>query len=153
MNEAQHLIQHLQQNHWQIRCVESCTAGALTAAIGAISGASSVLDRSWITYSNQAKHEEVGVPLETLETYGAVSKEVVLSMVEGAVHGCEKNTLSLAVSGIAGPDGGSKDKPVGTIWIACKIPSQAAYAQCFHFKGSRAEIQSQAVTQALTMPL
>ena len=153
MNQAQHLIRQLQQNHWQVRCVESCTAGALTAAIGAIAGASSVLDRSWVTYSNQAKHEEVGVPLDTLKTYGAVSKEVVLSMAEGAVHGCENNTLSLAVSGIAGPDGGSNDKPVGTVWIACKMPSQAAYAQCFHFKGSRTEIQSQAVTHALTMPL
>ena len=153
MNTAQHLIRQLQQNHWQIRCVESCTAGALTAAIGAIAGASSVLDRSWVTYSNQAKHEEVGVPLHILETYGAVSQEVVLSMAEGAVRGCENNTLSLAVSGIAGPDGGSKDKPVGTVWIACKIPSQAAYAQCFHFKGNRAEIQLQAVTHTLTMPL
>ncbi|WP_038247699.1 CinA family protein [Ghiorsea bivora] len=153
MNKAQHLIQKLQQNHWQIRCVESCTAGALTAAIGSIAGASSVLDRSWVTYSNQAKHEEVGVPLKTLETYGAVSKEVVLSMAEGAVRGCENHTLSLAVSGIAGPDGGRKNKPVGTVWIACKTPSQAAYAQCFHFKGSRTEIQLQAVTQALTMPL
>jgi nicotinamide-nucleotide amidase len=153
MNKAQQLIQQLQQNHWQIRCVESCTAGTLTAAIGAIAGASSVLDRSWVTYSNQAKHEEVGVPLALLEQYGAVSEDVVLSMAEGAVRGYERNTLSLAVSGIAGPDGGSKDKPVGTVWIACKIPSQAAYAQCFHFKGSRTEIQFQAVTQALTMPL
>lgn len=153
MNKAQQLIQQLQQNHWQIRCVESCTAGALTAAIGAIAGASSVLDRSWVTYSNQAKHEEVGVPLALLEQYGAVSEEVVLNMAKGAVRGCENNTLSLAVSGIAGPDGGSKDKPVGTIWIACKIPSQAAYAQCFHFKGNRAEIQIQAVEHALTMPL
>lgn len=151
--QAAQLILYLQQQSWQIRCVESCTAGALTAAIGAIAGASSVLDRSWVTYSNQAKHEEVGVPLETLKTYGAVSKKVVTSMAEGAVYGCEESTLSLAISGIAGPDGGSKDKPVGTVWIACKIPSQAAYAQCFHFKGSRVEIQSQAVTQALTMPL
>ncbi|MDQ6976531.1 MAG: CinA family protein, partial [Ghiorsea sp.] len=127
--QAEQLILYLQQHHWQIRCVESCTAGALTAAIGAIAGVSSVLDRSWITYSNQAKHEEVGVSLETLETYGAVSEEVVLSMAEGAVRDCEEHTLSLAVSGIAGPDGGSKDKPVGTVWIACKVPAQAAFAQ------------------------
>ena len=153
MNEAQHLIHKLQQNHWQMRCVESCTAGALTAAIGAIAGASSVLDRSWVTYSNQAKHEEVGVPLHTLETYGAVSQEVVLSMAEGAVRGCENHTLSLAVSGIAGPDGGSKDKPIGTVWIACKMPSQAAFAQCFHFKGNRIYIQNAAVNQALKIPL
>jgi len=150
---AEQFIAYLQQHHWQVRCVESCTAGGLTAAIGAIAGASSVLDRSWVTYSNQAKHEEVGVPLDTLKTYGAVSKEVVLSMVEGAVRDCEQHTLSLAVSGIAGPDGGSKDKPVGTVWIACKIPAQAAFAQCFHFKGDRIYIQNAAVNQALKIPL
>lgn len=153
MNKALDLIRLLQQKQWQIRCVESCTAGGLTAAIGAVAGASSVLDRSWVTYSNQAKHEEVGVAWQTLETYGAVSEAVVLAMAEGAVRGCEHNTLSLAVSGIAGPDGGSKDKPVGTVWIACKAPTQATFAQCFHFKGERTDIQYQAVEQALTMPL
>jgi len=85
MNHAQDLMRYLQHNNWQLRCVESCTAGGLTAAIGAIAGASSVLDRSWITYTNLAKHEEVGVPLATLEKFGAVSKEVVLAMAEGAV--------------------------------------------------------------------
>jgi len=153
MNHAEQLIHYLKQHAWQVRCVESCTAGSLTAAIGAVSGASEVLDRSWVTYSNQAKHEEVHVPLETLETFGAVSQEVVLAMVEGAVQGCEDNTLALAVSGIAGPSGGTKDKPVGTVWIALKRPSQAAIAQCFHFDGSRGEVQNQAVQQALAMPL
>ena len=153
MNHAEQLIHYLKQHAWQVRCVESCTAGSLTAAIGAVSGVSEVLDRSWVTYSNQAKHEEVHVPLETLETFGAVSQEVVLAMVEGAVQGCEDNTLALAVSGIAGPSGGTKDKPVGTVWIALKRPSQAAIAQCFHFDGSRGEVQNQAVQQALAMPL
>ncbi len=153
MSPAETLIQYLNDQGWSIRCVESCTAGALTAAIGSIAGASAVLDRSWVTYSNQAKHEEVGVPLELLEQYGAVSKQVVLAMVNGAVQGCETSTVALSVSGIAGPDGGSPDKPVGTVWIGLKLPGHDAIAQCFHFQGSRHDIQNQAVNQALAMPL
>jgi len=153
MNSAELLIDYLKQRHWHIRCVESCTAGALTAAIGAVAGASSVLDRSWVTYTNQAKHEEVGVPLDVIEQYGAVSKEVVIAMAEGAVKTCEQNTVALSISGIAGPDGGTAEKPVGTVWIACKIPQQNTITQCFHFQGSRQNIQKQAVNQALAMPL
>jgi len=152
ITKAQRLVGFLQEHQWSIRCVESCTAGGLTAALGKVAGVSSVLDRSWVTYSNQAKHEEVGVPLTLLAQYGAVSEQVVLAMAQGAVQGCENNTVAISVSGIAGPDGGSKDKPVGTVWIGLKIPRQKAMAQCFHFKGSRTEIQSQAVTHALTMP-
>ncbi len=153
MKQAEQLINHLKQQRWQIRCVESCTAGGLTAAIGAIPGASEVLDRSWVTYSNQAKHEEVHVPLETLETFGAVSQEVVTAMVNGAVQGCIQHTLVLAISGIAGPSGGTKDKPVGTVWIGLKTPNKEATAQCFHFQGSRQDVQQQAIKAALTMPL
>ena len=153
MSPAETLIQYLNNNSWRIRCVESCTAGALTASIGSVAGASTVLDRSWVTYTNQAKHEEVGVPLELLEEYGAVSEQVVLAMVNGAVQGCETNTVALSVSGIAGPDGGSPNKPVGTVWIGLKLPKENPIAQCFHFQGSRHDIQNQAVNQALAMPL
>ncbi len=146
---VEQLIRQLQDRHWNIRCVESCTAGALTAAIGSVSGASTVLDRSWVTYSNQAKHEEIGVPLSLLETYGAVSEEVVLAMAEGAVNGCEENTVSISVSGIAGPDGGTTDKPVGTVWIGIKLPPQTAQAHVYQFKGPREQVQAQAVHYAL----
>ncbi|MDX8388498.1 MAG: CinA family protein [Ghiorsea sp.] len=146
---AELLIKHLQEKGWFIRCVESCTAGAITATIGQISGASTVLDRSWVTYSNQAKHEEVGVPLATLETYGAVSKQVVSAMAEGAVKDCEHNTVSISVSGIAGPNGGTADKPVGTVWLGIKIPNQTTHTQCFLFEGDRNSIQQQAINSAL----
>ncbi len=152
MTQAEKLITYLREQGWQIRCVESCTAGGLTAAIGAIPGASDVLDRSWVTYSNQAKHEEVRVPLKTLETFGAVSQEVVLAMVSGAVQRCAQPTLALAISGIAGPSGGTQDKPVGTVWIGLKAPNQEAIAQCFYFQGSRQEVQQQAIEAALAMP-
>ena len=148
---AQETVSRLQGKHWFIRCVESCTAGAITAAIGTVSGASNVLDRSWITYSNQAKHEEVGVPLKTLETFGAVSKEVVAAMAEGAVTNCEDNTASISISGIAGPTGGSPDKPVGTVWIGVKLPHRPVQTHLFQFDGSRAEVQAQSVHQALKL--
>jgi len=150
---AAQIIELLKKKQWKIRCVESCTAGALTAAIGAVSGASSVLDRSWVTYSNQAKHEEVGVPLHLIETYGAVSEQVVIAMAEGAVKGCEDDTVSISVSGIAGPDGGTADKPVGTVWVGFKLPYQDTMTQHFHFDGTRAQIQQHALSSALTMPL
>jgi len=153
MSPAEQLIHFLKEKQWKIRCVESCTAGAVTAAIGSIAGASAVLDRSWVTYTNQAKHEEVGVPLDVLDKHGAVSKAVVLAMAEGAVSNCESDTLAISVSGIAGPDGGSKDKPVGMVWMGLKIPHQPATATCFYFQGSRTDIQSQAVAHALAMPL
>ncbi|HID36295.1 MAG TPA: CinA family protein [Ghiorsea sp.] len=153
MNKAEELVTYLQSKGWKLRCVESCTAGGLSAAVGAVAGVSSVLDRSWVTYSNLAKHEEVGVPLGLIETYGAVSEEVVLAMAEGAIKGCESNTLSLSISGIAGPDGGTVEKPVGMVWIGLKAPQQQTIAQCFHFKGARLEVQQQAISQALAMPL
>lgn len=153
MNTAQQLVNFLQDKQWKIRCVESCTAGALTASIGEIAGVSAVLERSWVTYSNQAKVEEVGVPLASLDTFGAVSKEVVTAMADGAVAGCEHDTLAIAISGIAGPSGGTTEKPVGTVWIGLKAPGQPVQAKCFHWHGSRKQIQKQAVQHALAMPL
>jgi len=150
---ATSLVDDLKDKGWLVRCVESCTAGGLTAALGWVSGASAVLDRSWVTYSNQAKHEEVGVPLDVLEKHGAVSEAVVLAMAEGAVVGCKTNTVSIAVSGVAGPTGGTAEKPVGTVWIAVKTPGQQSFARCFYFQGNRAQIQAAAIAQALAMPL
>lgn len=146
---AELLIQSLRIQGFKIRCVESCTAGSLTASLGALAGVSDVLDRSWITYSNQAKHEEVGVSLMLLDTYGAVSQEVVLAMANGAVLGCETHTVSISISGIAGPGGGSPTKPVGTVWLGVKKPYHQPKAQHCALHGSRHDIQQQAVLQAL----
>ncbi|MDX8383976.1 MAG: CinA family protein [Ghiorsea sp.] len=150
---AKQLVDTLLENEWKIRCVESCTAGALSAAIGGINGASAVLDRSWVTYSNQAKVEEVGVAAELIAACGAVSQEVVLAMAEGAVKDGEHNVLSISISGVAGPTGGTAEKPVGTVWIGWKAPYSDADAQVFHFKGNRASIQEQAVAAALQVAL
>lgn len=145
------LVALLQKNKWCIRCVESCTAGALTAALGAVSGVSSVLDRSWITYSNQAKHEEVGVPLGLIAAHGAVSAQVVTAMAEGAVMGCDADTMAISISGIAGPSGGTSEKPVGTVWLGLKMPQQKVVAQGFLLQGDRQAVRQQAVVQALHM--
>lgn len=153
MNLAKKLVTQLQHKNWHLRCVESCTAGGLTAAIGAISGASTVLDRSWVTYSNQAKIEEVGVSANMINTYGAISKETVAAMAEGASKDCERNTVSISISGIAGPNGGTKEKPVGTVWIGVKVPHMATQTQCFLFSGTRKKIQNQAITAALDLTL
>jgi len=148
-NLAQQLIQQLREKGWKIRCVESCTAGGLTAAIGSINGASDVLDRSWVTYSNQAKHEEVGVPLELIDSNGAVSEAVVIAMAKGAVSGCDNSTVAISVSGIAGPGGGTTDKPVGTVWIGISVPQKKTFAKRCIFDGTREHIQQCAVKTAL----
>ncbi|OIP98610.1 MAG: hypothetical protein AUK35_10255 [Zetaproteobacteria bacterium CG2_30_46_52] len=149
MRQAETLLSKLRSKSWQLRCVESCTAGGLSAAFGAVSGASDVLDRSWVTYSNQAKIEEVSVDEDLLKAFGAVSAEVVIAMANGAVVGAEHNTVAISISGIAGPGGGSSDKPVGTVFMGFKFPQQAAFAEHYLFTGSRTEIQEKAINQAI----
>ena len=136
------LLQQCRERGFKLRFAESCTAGALSASIASVSGASDVLDRAWVTYSNQAKIEELDVDVSLLEEHGAVSEQVAKSMAEGgtAVH-----TFCLAITGIAGPDGGSVEKPVGTVWMAICRPDGSLLSKHFVFHGSRHEIQAQAV--------
>ncbi len=131
-----------------VTCAESCTGGAVAAALTSAPGSSAWFERSWVTYSNQAKTEELGVPTDLLHRYGAVSEAVVLAMATGAQRRAVA-TWSVAVSGIAGPDGGSPGKPVGTVWIAWLGPGMQE-ARCFLFKGGRAEVRRQALEMALT---
>ena len=97
--------------------VESCTGGGVAYAITEVPGSSQWFEKSWVTYSNQAKHEEVGVSLTTLDKFGAVSSEVVHEMAEGGLRKSGAN-LCVAISGIAGPGGGTASKPVGLVWFA-----------------------------------
>jgi len=140
------LLQRCRAYGVMLRTAESCTAGAIAAGIASVSGASDVLDRGWVTYSNQAKMEELGVPELLLTDYGAVSREVVMAMAEG---GCDTNILCVAVSGIAGPSGGSVEKPVGTVWIATAMKPYPVQARAYHFSGTRHEVQRQTVAQAM----
>ena len=140
------LLERYRQAGWKLRTAESCTAGGIAARIGSVPGASTVLDRSWVTYSNEAKTEELGVDPAVIAAHGAVSREVVQKMAAG---GSAPDTVCLAVSGIAGPDGGTPDKPVGTVWMAITMPGGPLRVERFLFSGNRTEIQRATVEQAL----
>lgn len=139
-------VELLRKSGLSLRTVESCTAGAIAARVGRIPGVSDVLDRAWVTYHNSAKSEEIGVPATTLEKFGAVSCEVVSAMAEGGRSG---DAVCIAVSGIAGPDGGSDAKPVGTVWIAVALPGEKVEVKLLQLSGCRSEIQQRTASAAL----
>jgi len=144
------VIAALSEQKLSIRTAESCTAGGIAARLCRVPGASGVVDRAWVTYSNRAKQEEVGVAADLLQQYGAVSEEVVHAMAEG---GADVSHICIAISGIAGPGGGSDEKPVGTVWIAVACAGHTTVSRCLHLKGARHEIQSRTVIAALSLLL
>ena len=134
---------------------ESCSGGLLGHIITNLPGSSDFYLGGFITYSNDAKQRWLGVPKETLENYGAVSKETVLAMAQGARNALApapsaNNVVGVSISGIAGPTGGSPQKPVGTVWIGISVPGMEN-AFCFHFKGKRSRIKRQSAIQALAI--
>jgi nicotinamide-nucleotide amidase len=134
---------------------ESCTGGLIAGACTELAGSSAWFDSGVVSYSNEAKTDLLGVPEALLAAHGAVSEAVALAMAEGArarVQPRRPNqaVLAVAVTGVAGPGGGSADKPVGTVWIAWAGPGASAQARCFHFSGDRRAVRQQTVLQALT---
>jgi nicotinamide-nucleotide amidase len=127
---------------------ESCTGGGVASAVTEIAGSSAWFERGFVTYSNQAKVEMLGVSNDTLARFGAVSEATVREMVDGALRNSNAQ-ISLAVSGIAGPGGGTADKPVGTVWFAWGIKGGISVARLHHLGGNRADIRAQAVHIAL----
>ena len=123
---------------------ESCTGGALCQALTDIPGSSNWFDRGFITYSNQAKIEMLGVSSTLLEQYGAVSFEAARAMVEG-VHGQSNAKLAIAITGIAGPGGGTAEKPVGTVFFGIGQKGQAVKIDKRRFKGEREEVRARSV--------
>ena len=130
---------------------ESCTGGLIIGALTDIAGSSSVVDRGFITYSNEAKMDMLGVRAETLAAHGAVSRETALEMAAGALEHSRAG-ITLAVTGIAGPDGGSPEKPVGLVWFGLALRGQETIAemQVFDNQG-RDYIRRQTVLTALRM--
>ena len=126
---------------------ESCTGGLISAAFTEVAGSSGWFDRGFVTYSNSAKSEMLGVPEQTLQTHGAVSEATVIAMAEGAVAHSDAS-LAVSVSGVAGPDGGSAEKPVGTVWIGCAGKSVQSFAEAHLFNGDRASVRHQTVIEA-----
>ncbi len=139
----------LNDKSWRIAVAESCTGGRLSGRITSIAGASDYFDRAFITYSNQAKMDLLGVPGEMLEAYGAVSEQVAVAMAEGALKRAAVD-VAVAVTGIAGPSGGSDEKPVGTVFIACVTPLGRKVTRHL-FKGNREHIQESSVQAALLL--
>lgn len=128
---------------------ESCSGGGVATAITDIAGSSGWLDRAFVTYSNEAKMEMLGVRAETLEEHGAVSEPVVIEMVQGALQHSNA-TIGVSISGVAGPGGGSDEKPVGTVCFAFADKHDWLFVETMHFSGDRAEVRQQAVMHALT---
>lgn len=127
---------------------ESCTGGGVAQAITGVAGSSSWFERGFITYSNLSKQQMLGVSEATLAQRGAVSEATVREMVAGALANSAAQ-VAVAVSGIAGPDGGTPDKPVGTVWFAWGIKHGTTHAQRYQLAGSRTEVRAQAVRIAM----
>jgi len=127
---------------------ESCTGGGVAQAITEVAGSSSWFERGFVTYSNLAKQQMLGVSGVTLRQHGAVSEATVREMVAGALANSAAQ-VALAVSGIAGPDGGTPDKTVGTVWFAWGIKQGLTLARVHHLAGNRSEVRAKAVDIAL----
>jgi len=132
---------------------ESCTGGLVAGALTEIAGSSDVVERGFVTYSNDAKEELLGVPRDLLERYGAVSEQVARAMVEGALNSTGKADLSVAVTGIAGPGGGSLEKPVGLVFIAATRRGGPTVCERHVFKGDRHAVRVASVERALALLL
>ncbi|MBD1576069.1 MULTISPECIES: nicotinamide-nucleotide amidase [Vibrio] len=138
----------LKQQSQVLVTAESCTGGGIAYVITEVAGSSAWFDRSFVTYSNDAKMEMLGVKPETLEHYGAVSEQTVQEMATGALQH-SNGTCSISVSGIAGPSGGSEDKPVGTVCFAWQLNSKPINFETVVFNGDREDIRIQACSHAL----
>lgn len=147
MEMVTQLATALSQRGWWLACAESCTGGGIAAALTDLAGSSAWFDRGFVTYSNRAKHEMLGVSRITLERFGAVSRETVIEMATGALAHSGAQ-VSVAVSGVAGPGGGSADKPVGTVWLAWATPEHVSAVHRV-FPGDRAAVRSATVDAAL----
>ena len=145
---ATNLGRVLLERQWTLATAESCTGGLIAGAITDVAGSSAWFDRGFVTYSNEAKIAMLGVDAQTLEAHGAVSEATVREMVEGALRNSGA-TLAVAVTGIAGPAGGTGAKPVGLVWLAWGRRDGPVEACAEHFAGDRAAVREATVRRAL----
>lgn len=134
----------------RIATAESCTGGMIAAALTDIAGSSDVFERGFVTYSNEAKTEMLGVPAELIAKFGAVSEQVAREMAAGALRHSRAD-MAVSVTGVAGPGGGSKEKPVGLVYLAIARRNGATHCERRQFPGGRAEIRCATVARALEM--
>lgn len=145
---AQQLGEALKEKQYYLVTAESCTGGWVAKSITDIAGSSHWFDRGFITYTNKSKQEMLGVSKQTLDTFGAVSEKTVSEMVQGAIERSNAN-LGVAISGIAGPGGGSPEKPVGMVCFAWGGVNMNTHTGTENFNGDREQVRAQAVAAAL----
>ena len=151
-HEINHVVKQLAAallgKGWRLATAESCTGGWVAKCCTDLAGSSAWFERGFITYSDAAKMNMLNVQKTALQQQGAVSEDVVRQMAQGARRSAALEA-ALAVTGIAGPDGGSAEKPVGTVWFAWDIEGQDTSSECMHFKGDRESVRRQSMTHAL----
>ncbi|GKX51773.1 nicotinamide-nucleotide amidase [Budvicia aquatica] len=148
----QQIGKRLSETHQWLTCAESCTGGLIAGSITDVAGSSAYFDRGFVTYSNQSKHDLLGVKRQTLEQWGAVSEPTVREMAVGALKMANAD-IAVSVSGIAGPEGGTPDKPVGTVWFGWASRDGRVLADKKVFAGDRQQVRQQAVCYALSVVL
>ena len=147
-NAVESLALQLTRQRLMVVTAESCTGGGIAQAMTAMPGSSAWFERGMVSYSNDAKQDLLGVQAQTLASHGAVSEAVALEMARGAIEH-SRGHISVAVTGVAGPEGGTADKPVGTVWIAWGQKLGYAEARCFQFEGDRDAVRQQTILEAI----
>lgn len=145
---CQALAEHLRARNLMLSTAESCTGGLIAAACTDLAGSSDWFERGFVTYSNHAKTEQLAVPADLIRVHGAVSEPVVRAMAQGALNH-SRAQVTVAVTGIAGPTGGSAEKPVGTVWLGWALPGGRLFSECQRFEGDRAQVRAATVHHAL----
>jgi len=147
-NDMLKMQELLKQNNQTITCAESCTGGLIASKITQISGSSAIFKGSVVTYCNEIKEQELNVKKQTMIDNGVVSIEVVNEMLDGVIKKFDA-TYAIAVSGVAGPTGGTENKPVGTVVVGVASIYGDIHSSIYHFKGDRISIQNQAANKGL----
>jgi nicotinamide-nucleotide amidase len=148
-NLAAELGAALKARGYTLALAESCTGGMVAEAVTSVAGSSAWFDRGFVTYSNQAKVEMLGVSTQTLDIFGAVSEQTAIEMAVGALKNSHAH-MTGSISGIAGPDGGTPEKPVGTVCFAWADAHKPTSTTTKYFKGNRQEIRQQATIELMT---
>jgi nicotinamide-nucleotide amidase len=148
---AKHVLELCRARGWHVATAESCTGGLVAAALTEIAGSSDVVDRGFVTYSNEAKAEMLGVPLSTLKRYGAVSAQTAKAMAAGALKNSHAD-LAVSITGIAGPGGGTKQKPVGLVhFAAVRRDGRSVVRKKLFGPVGRSRVRQLSVVEALKM--
>ncbi len=151
VTDAAELLQQMRERKFLLATAESCTGGMIAGTLTEIAGSSDVVDRGFVTYSNEAKQDMLGIPLALLKEHGAVSEPVAIAMAEGALRNSRAD-IAVSVTGVAGPGGGTDTKPVGLVHIACARRGEATVHQRHVFADrGRSWIRQETVAQAFRM--